>query len=99
MKDTEMYPVKSGGNIIMAKYVIESPHTLEECSQALDETLEKDMLDKFVFGCMEGEHTGWAYVEADSDDEALENVPEFIRSNACAHKVGKFTPEQIKKAH
>jgi len=56
----------SGGKI-MAKYLIESPHTEEECLQALDETLEKgtDLLAKFDWGCMSGEHTGWAVVDAE----------------------------------
>lgn len=83
----------------MAKYVIESAHTVEECLQALDDFLEEDTLQKFVFGCKSGDHTGWAYVDADSEEEALEIVPEFIRDKACAYEVGKFTPEDIKAAH
>ena len=84
---------------IMTKYVIESPHTVEECLRTLDETLEKDMLDKFVFGCNSGEHTAWAYVDADSEEEALETVPEFLRDTACAHEVTRFTSEEIAAAH
>ncbi len=85
----------------MAKYVVESPHTPEECLRALDETLEKgeETLKTFVFGCKSGEHTGWAYKDADSSEEALEIVPEFLRDKACAHEVGKFTPGEIKAAH
>ncbi len=69
--------------------------------QALDELLEKgeEALKMFAFGCKSGEHTGWAYVDADSEDEALENVPEFIRDKACAHEVSMFTPEEIRAAH
>ncbi len=85
----------------MAKYVVESPHTPEECLQALDELLEKgeDTLKKFVFGCKSGEHTGWAYIDADSEKEALETVPEFLRDKACAHEVSMFTPAEIRAAH
>ena len=85
----------------MAKYVIESEHDEEECLQALDQMLAKgeDILNQFVFACNSGEHTGWAYVDADSEDEALENVPEFLRDKATAHEVEKFTAEQIKEIH
>ncbi len=77
----------------MAKYIVESPHTSEECLQALDGLLEKgeDTLKKFAFGCKSGEHTGWAYEDANSEKEALELVPEFIRDKACAHEVSIFT--------
>ncbi len=85
----------------MTKYVVESEHTPEECLQALDETLKegKDILKQFAFGCKSGEHTGWAYVDADNEKKALEIVPEFIRDKACAHEVSMFTPEEIKAAH
>ncbi|MCZ7356450.1 MAG: hypothetical protein O8C66_03190 [Candidatus Methanoperedens sp.] len=85
----------------MAKYLIESPHTEEECLQALDETLGKgsDLLAKFDWGCMAGEHTGWATVEAGSESAARNMVPDFVRSKARIVKVTKFTPQQIKEAH
>ena len=85
----------------MAKYVVESPHTPEECLQALDKTLEKgeETLKMFAFGCKSGEHKGWAYVDADSEKEALEIVPEFLRDKARAHEVRIFTPEEIRASH
>ena len=83
----------------MAKFVVASPHTVEECQKALDETLEQDLLDKFVFGCKAGDHTGWAYIDADSEEEALESVPEFVKDKACAYEVNKFTAADIKAAH
>jgi hypothetical protein len=85
----------------MAKYMIESPHTEEECLQALDETLGKgsDLLAKFDWGCMAGEHTGWAIVEAGSESAARNMIPTFVRSRARVVKVDKFTPQQIKSFH
>lgn len=85
----------------MAKYMLESPHTEEECLQALDETLAKgsDLLAKFDWGCMAGEHTGWAVVEAESESDARNIIPTFLRSKAHVVKVDKFTPQQIKSAH
>lgn len=83
----------------MSAFVIESPHTEAECLQALDEIVEIGTLDGFVFGCKSGDHTGWAYIKADSEEEALKTVPEFLRDRACAYEVSKFTPEDIKAAH
>ncbi|KCZ71980.1 hypothetical protein ANME2D_01814, partial [Candidatus Methanoperedens nitroreducens] len=48
----------------MARYMIEEPHTPEECLKALDETLAKGLLDKAEFGCNAGVHTSWTIVEA-----------------------------------
>jgi len=85
----------------MAKYMIESPHTEEECLKALDETLAKgsDLLAKFEWGCMAGEHTDWTIVEAGSESAARNMLPTFVRSKARVIKVSKFTPEQIKSFH
>lgn len=84
----------------MAKFVIESPHTEEDCLKALDEATDMGVIDKYVFGCKYGEHIAWAYVEADSAEEALEeNVPSFLTDNTCVHEVGKFTAEELKEAH
>jgi hypothetical protein len=82
-------------------YLIESPHTKEECLQALDDTLARgpEFLAKFNWGCMSGEHTGWAVVEAGSETAARSLVPVVVRSKARVIEVGKFTPEQIKSFH
>ncbi len=85
----------------MTKYVVESPHTPEECLRALDEMLEEgeDVLKQFAFGCKAGEHTGWAYIDADNEKKALEIVPDFLRGKACAHEVSMITSDEIKAAH
>jgi hypothetical protein len=86
----------------MARYMIESPHKPEECAKALDEELAKgkDILDKFEFGCKAGDHTGYALVDADTRNDALNKyVPNFIQEKARIVEVGKFTPEMIKSFH
>lgn len=71
----------------------------------LDELREKgeDTLKKFAFGCKSGENMGWAYInsyiDANSEKEALETVPEFLKDKVRAHEVGMFTPEEIRAAH
>jgi hypothetical protein len=82
--------------------MIESPHKPEECLKALDEELAKgkDILDKFEFGCKAGDHTGYALVDADTRNDALNKyVPNFIQQKARIVEVGKFTPEMIKSFH
>ena len=84
----------------MAKFVIESPHTDAECLKALDEAVKMDIIDKDALGCKTGDHTAWAYVEAESSDEALEAfVPEFLIDKACAYEVTKMTAEEVRAAH
>ena len=85
----------------MARYLIESPHTKEECLQALDEVLAQgpETLARYDFGCMAGDHTGWATVEAGSESEAQNPVPGFLRSKARVVELTKFTPDQIKSFH
>ena len=85
----------------MAQYLIESPHTKEECLRSLDEYLAKgtDVLDKFSWGCGVGDHTGYAIVDVESEAEAKNLVPDFLLGKTKIVKVNKFTPEQIKAYH
>lgn len=85
----------------MAQYVIESPHTAEECLLVVDEFLARgaDFLAKFDWGCMAGEHTGWGIVEANSETAARNRLPSFLRDKARVVKVNKVTPEQVKRLH
>lgn len=86
----------------MARYMIATPHTPEECLKVLDEELAKgkDILDKFEFGCKGGDHTGYALVDANTRNDALNKyVPTFIQEKARIVEVGKYTPEMIKSFH
>lgn len=85
----------------MAKYLVESPHTREECLRALDEILAQDarLLEKFDFGCMAGIHTAWAIVDAQNEYSARSIVPAFLRGKARVIGLNKFTPDQIKSLH
>ncbi len=85
----------------MSEYLVISPHTVEECMTAMDEVagLGKDVLAKYDWGCMSGDHTAYIKVQAKNETEALKVVPKSIRNKARAIKVVKFTPEQIEMAH
>lgn len=84
----------------MAQYLIESPHTKEECLKALDELAAKpQVLEKFAFGCGAGEHTGYGMVEAKDESAAMEMVPSAVRAKARVHPLSRFTVEQIQQFH
>lgn len=85
----------------MVKYLITSKHEPADCLRALDEELAKGpgILDKFVYGCKEGDHTGYAIVDVKSMSDALAMVPGFLQESACITKVDKFTPAEIKAFH
>ncbi len=82
-------------------YLIEVPHNEAECLRALDEQLEmgSDVLDKFYFGCMSGDHTGYSIVEASSEDDARKLIPKFLLDKSLITEVGKFTPDMIRTFH
>jgi len=85
----------------MSRYLIASRHSSDECLRAMDATLAKgtNVLDKFVFGCREGDHSGYAIADVKSLSDALALVPDFLQENACATRVEKFTPAELKSMH
>jgi len=85
----------------MAKYVVELPHIPEECLNALDEISAKgpEILEKFVWGCAQGEHTGWAYIEAESEEDIMAMLPESVEEKVKITEVSKLTQDQIKAYH
>ena len=87
----------------MARYVIEATHDPDPaaCLRMLDAFLNAGAhyLTHAEWGCMDGEHTAWIIVEANSDAEARMMVPPVIRNTAKLVKLNKFTPEQIRGMH
>jgi len=85
----------------MSRFLIASRHSDDECMRAMDATLANGtgVLDKFVFGCREGDHTAYAIVDSKSLSDALALVPDFLQENACVTKVEKFTPAEIRSLH
>jgi len=85
----------------MDKYFVASPHTPEECLRALDETLGKGpgVLASYDWGCMAGDHTGYAIVDARNESEAKGTIPTFLQGKARVVKLNRFTPEQIREFH
>ena len=84
----------------MSKYLVETHHTKEECLRELDAFSKKpEVLEKFSWACGAGDHTGYGIVEATSEKEARDVVPEFVRSKAEVIQVAKMTPDAIRSLH
>lgn len=83
------------------KYLVESPHTKEECLRELDGIAAKgsDVLGKFNWACRSGEHTGYAILEAKDEADARSVVPEIVRGKARVHPVDTFTPREVERLH
>jgi hypothetical protein len=81
------------------RYLVESPHSDEECLHALDLVVAAGHITHYDWGCEAGEHTGWVIIEAENESEALLSVPTFIRHKARAIQLTKFTPEIIHSFH
>jgi hypothetical protein len=83
------------------KFLIESPHTKEECLKALDETREKGpkALAAWSWGCKAGEHCGYAILEAETEADARAQVPGVVRAKARLHPVTPITEREIEQYH
>lgn len=86
---------------MIQEYLIISPHTKDECLPAMDAIAAKgdDALEKWKWGCMGGDHTGYETIQASSVSEALNTVPEMIRDRAHAVRITKMTPDQLQTMH
>ena len=83
------------------RYLIEAPHTSKECLRTLDAVLARgpDELDQYVWGCEDGDHTGYALVRADSKADAEARIPGFLRSRARIVELSKYTPREVRSFH
>jgi len=80
----------------MQKFMIISPHTHEECTMVVKQTLAIGYLIHFWWGCKSGDHTGYAMIEANNADEALLSIPTMIRKKGRAIGLVQFDPEKVK---
>jgi hypothetical protein len=85
----------------VARFLLEAPHTVEECLQALDEVMAQStqLMAKHDWGCAAGVHVGWAVVEAEDEAEATKFIPTFLREKSRVVRLNKFTPEQVRALH
>ena len=79
----------------MDRYLIETPHTAQDCLMLVEQVYAMGYLHHFDWGCPEGVHSGWAIIEAESYDQARLAVPPYIRAKARIVRLNKFTGETI----
>jgi hypothetical protein len=83
----------------MDRYLIETPHTDEDCHQLVEQVLAMGYLYHFDWGCESGVHCGWAILEADNEAQARLAVPPLVRSKARVIKLNKFDAEAGSSLH
>jgi hypothetical protein len=82
-------------------YYVQTSHTPEQCLNNLTEMKVKGdtYLSKFEFGCMSGDHTGYAFLEGTSVDNVRQMLPKDAQATAKIEKVDRFTVAQIEQLH
>ena len=85
----------------MDRYLVETPHSAQDCKMLIDQIYAMGYLYNFDWGCMDGVHCGWAIVEAENDADARLSVPPMVRKKARVIKLYKFDgdPNAINQAH
>jgi hypothetical protein len=82
-------------------YFVQTTHTPDQCLNTLGDMKSKGdaFLAKFEFGCLSGNHTGYAFLEGTSEDNVKMMLPKEMQTNAKIQKVDKFTAAQIENLH
>lgn len=83
----------------MERYLIETPHTDENCLALIDELNAQGYLQHFDWGCRAGIHSGWAVIEAENEVQARLCVPPLVRGNARITQLNKFSEEDVAQLH
>jgi hypothetical protein len=81
------------------RYIVISPHTKEDCNNAIKQVLSTGYITHFEWGCKDGDHTGWAILEAEDAKQAMMAVPPGQRQTARVVRLTRFTPEEVEKFH
>ena len=83
----------------MDKYLIETPHTDQNCHLVVNEVHAMGYLYNFDWGCGDGVHCGWAIIEAENEAEARMVVPSIIRKDARVIRLIRFDPDKVQALH
>jgi hypothetical protein len=81
----------------MDRFLIISQHTLEDCRLAVEHFAKYNagFLTQFEWGCYDNDHHAYAFVEAESHEQALLSVPPLLRQKAKAIRVTELSPKSI----
>jgi hypothetical protein len=79
----------------MERYMIETPHTEEECLALLKVVNAQGYLRHFDWGCGARVHTGWAIIEAEDETQAKMAIPPLVRDRARIIRLSKYDSGSI----
>ena len=83
----------------MSKYLIEIPHGSNklECLRSVQILLSSGshFLTNADWGCLDGEHKAWFFMDAGSKEEALRIVPPAYRKDTKISQLNKFRLKDI----
>jgi hypothetical protein len=77
-------------NVRMQRYLVETPHSAQDCKLLIDQIYAMGYLYHFDWGCKVGVHSGWAIIEAENEAEARLSVPPLVRNKARVIQLNKF---------
>jgi hypothetical protein len=85
----------------MARYLVDVPHTAEDCTAELDSVVSfsHELFGRFDWGCKADEHVGWAVVEAQDTATVRSLLPMVMRGKARIVSLNKFTLDDVKSFH
>lgn len=85
----------------MARFLLECPHTDEDCVAELDSIFghSEELFSRFDWGCKVNDHRGWAILEAGDESTLRMLLPTRVRAKAKVVRLNKFTPEDVKSFH
>jgi hypothetical protein len=85
----------------MSKYLIEIPHGSDkiECLRSVEILLSSGshFLTNADWGCMDGVHKAWFFMDAGSKSEALMVVPPAYRKDTKISQLNKFNLIEVKE--
>ena len=85
----------------MSRYLIEIPHGSEkmECLRSVAILLSSGshFLTNADWGCLDGVHKAWFFMDADSKEEALMVVPPAYRKDAKISRLNKFNLKEVEE--
>jgi hypothetical protein len=83
----------------MDRYLIETPHTGENCKLLVSQVHAIGYLHHFDWGCADGVHCGWAIIEAESEEQARLAVPSIARDAARVIRLAKYSSDLVEDLH
>ena len=75
----------------MDRYLIETPHTEQNCRDLVDLVNAAGYLSHFDWG--------WATIEAENEPQARLAVPPLVRGQTRVVKIVKFTQSMLNSSH